>query len=56
MERNEIVRCTRCRNVHKYHERVEKKRRPYKGLEVFDIVCPRCGCHSFYSLNRSDKA
>jgi len=47
-QKDELVQCPRCRNKHKYSERVDK---PSKALSVFvDIVCPRCGCKSYYSI------
>lgn len=44
------VKCARCRNVHQESERVRVRDKSYRGLMVFVLVCPRCGCKSFYEM------
>jgi len=44
------VKCTRCRNEHRESERISRPRprRSRSEIQVDDLVCPRCGCTSFY--------
>lgn len=46
------VQCTRCRNKHMESERGSKQRRsgPDDGIAVYESVCPRCSCTSYYDL------
>lgn len=39
---NELVKCNRCKNIHKFSERLLKpdRKEPYKT----HIVCPKCEC------------
>jgi DNA-directed RNA polymerase subunit RPC12/RpoP len=41
------VQCTRCRNKHMESERKSVRR---KNSIISDLVCPRCGCKSFYDM------
>ncbi len=52
MNKENMVKCTRCRNIHKEGERVEVRDKSYKGIKVFTLVCPRCGCKNFYDLSK----
>ncbi len=54
MDNNTPVKCTRCKNTHKRGDRVEKRNLQLKGVMAFDLVCPRCGCKSFYDLSREE--
>ena len=47
-ELNIAVQCTRCKNKHSHAERIPKPDRKMEGLS--NLVCPRCGCHSYYDL------
>lgn len=44
------VKCTRCRHEHMESERIERPRprRSTSALQIYDRVCPRCGCKSYY--------
>ncbi|WP_038907917.1 hypothetical protein [Dickeya oryzae] len=45
------IQCTRCRHKHYESNRKEKRDPKYKGsLRVYNSVCPRCGCKSYYDL------
>lgn len=46
------VKCTRCRNEHRESERIQHPwpRRSTSEIQVGDLVCPRCGCKSYYDL------
>lgn len=45
------VRCTRCRNEHGHAARVSKPRKVKPGgIAMSDLVCPACGCKSFYDI------
>ena len=52
MNKENMVKCTRCRNIHKEGERLEVRDKAYKGIKVFTLVCPRCGCKNFYDLSK----
>lgn len=43
--------CTRCRNKHMETDRIQKPRPQSGGIPTFDLVCPRCGCTSFYDMS-----
>lgn len=45
------VKCSRCRNKHYHDERIKKRDPKYPGLAVYDLVCPRCECKTFYELD-----
>lgn len=47
------VKCSRCRNIHLMSERERKQDKKYKDLLLFDSVCPRCGCKTYYELNKA---
>lgn len=40
------VQCTRCRNKHWESERTKVAKKSW----VHQLVCPRCGCRSYYDL------
>lgn len=42
------VECCRCKFKHKESERVPKPDLKFRGLS--NLVCPRCGAHSYYDL------
>lgn len=44
------VQCCRCKNKHKHCERIPKKT---KGSDMMTLVCPRCGAHNFYDLDKT---
>lgn len=46
------VQCTRCRNKHMESERVSKSREVAGACTIAfsDMVCPRCGCTTYYDL------
>ena len=44
-----FVKCTRCRHKHWESARARKPSKDFGPL-VNDLVCPKCGCHSFYKL------
>lgn len=43
---DETVRCTRCKNKHRYSERYDKEKKMW-GTYVLVSSCPRCGGESF---------
>lgn len=43
-----LVRCTRCTFRHMESERVQKVRKT--NIAVSDLVCPRCGCKSYFDM------
>lgn len=47
MDDRTICQCTRCKNRHKYSERIQQPLANGFGTES---VCPRCECKSFYDL------
>jgi len=40
------VQCTRCRNRHEESDRIPKR----LDKHMSELVCPRCGCKSYYDL------
>ncbi|OGB36222.1 MAG: hypothetical protein A3I16_09845 [Burkholderiales bacterium RIFCSPLOWO2_02_FULL_66_35] len=48
---NISCKCTRCRNQHMEADRVQKLRPSSGSIPMFDLVCPRCGCTSFYDMS-----
>ncbi len=40
--KDELVKCSRCKNTHNYSERLCKPRK--NENYITDIVCPRCEC------------
>ena len=44
MEANEKVKCTKCKNVHSFEDRIWKQAKSgvFKNIGK-DLVCPRCG-------------
>jgi|GEM_PF-1271056 Zn finger protein HypA/HybF involved in hydrogenase expression len=50
------VKCCRCRNIHFENERLDKRDLSHKKLAVYDKVCPRCQCKSYYILDAEEKA
>lgn len=46
---NLLVKCCRCRNKHLHSERTSVPSKKF-GYGVNDLVCPRCGCTSYYQL------
>ena len=44
------VKCTRCRHMHTEADRITRPRprRSTSAIQVSDMVCPRCGGHSYY--------
>lgn len=46
------VQCTRCRNKHMESERISRplQRRSTSEIQMSDMVCPRCGCKSYYDM------
>lgn len=45
------VQCTRCRNKHKFSERIEKRK---KNFVFVSMVCPRCGGESYFDLSEKE--
>lgn len=43
-----LVSCARCRFKHDEDDRVPRPRKRTGRIAVSDLVCPRCGAHSFY--------
>ncbi|TAN12925.1 MAG: hypothetical protein EPN34_03110 [Burkholderiaceae bacterium] len=48
--KNLQIKCTRCRHAHTEADRIERPRprRSTSELQVYDRVCPRCGCKNYY--------
>ncbi|WP_238913779.1 hypothetical protein [Achromobacter insolitus] len=46
------VKCTRCRKVQLHSDLIERprRRRSTAELPMSDLVCPRCGCKSYYEM------
>lgn len=42
------VKCTRCRHAHMESERVQVRSGKSGGIEMWEHLCPRCGCKSYY--------
>ncbi len=49
MEKNNQVKCCRCRNKHLESDRIWKKAKRH-GVSCQDSVCPRCECTTFYII------
>lgn len=47
---NPSIKCTRCRHSMKHSDLVrgQRKSQAAGAVVVFDRVCPRCGCRSYY--------
>lgn len=56
MNKNNLVKCTRCRNVHKEGDRIEVQDKSYKQIKVMTLTCPRCGGKSFYDLSKPESS
>jgi hypothetical protein len=46
-ENKQRCKCTRCKNEHDYSERIKT---PKRNCTFFSLVCPRCGCESYYDI------
>lgn len=44
--KNRPIKCTRCRHKHTEADLIERRSTSVAGL--IDMVCPRCGCKSYY--------
>ncbi len=45
---NLAVQCCRCRNK---HTEADREPRPHRSIScVSELVCPRCGCTSYYDI------
>lgn len=49
MEKNNLVKCCRCRNKHLENDRIWKKAQRH-GVSCQDSVCPRCECTTYYLI------
>ena len=43
------IRCTRCKHKCNYSDLEERSSKKYGGC--IELVCPRCGCRSYYDLS-----
>ena len=49
--KNTNVQCTRCRHACMWSQWISKPSKTKPGsIQCHDLVCPRCGCKSFYDL------
>ncbi|WP_185019858.1 hypothetical protein [Pseudomonas brassicacearum] len=53
MPEEQKVQCTRCRNKHLHTDRTSVPNTTISGMR--DLVCPRCNCRSYYSLDADGK-
>jgi len=45
-----LVKCCRCKNQHRESERTLKRTKEFHGLNVSQLVCPRCGATSYFDM------
>ena len=52
----ELIECSlqRCAHIHLFKERDKKPGQLFKNS--FVLVCPKCGCNSYYTLNAKGQA
>lgn len=51
----EYCKCARCRNVHSYSDRGQKRDKDFPDIVCHISICPRCGAHEYYKVDKDGK-